>query len=74
MSSRGLKHTGGRQLCVIDDGNNDLDGIDARYHRAKSCTERPTLIKLRTIIGVGSLVAGTATAHGNLYKMKTSNS
>ena len=54
----------GWQTIVIDDGNNDLDGIDAAIKAAKSCKERPTLIKLKTIIGVGSLVAGTATAHG----------
>ncbi|HSH76414.1 MAG TPA: transketolase [Longimicrobiales bacterium] len=48
----------------VDDGN-DLESIDAALAAARSETERPSLIVLRTTIAWGSPgKAGTAAAHG----------
>lgn len=46
-------------------GGYDLDGIRAAVQKAKSATEKPSLIVLETVIGAGSPnKAGTATVHG----------
>ena len=47
----------------IDDGN-DLVGIEKAITAAKAETTRPSLIKVRTVIGYGSPKAGTNKAHG----------
>ena len=49
----------------VADGN-DLDAIDAAISRARSQSERPTLIRVRTIIGYGAPTkANTADVHGS---------
>lgn len=55
---------------VIDvhDGCFDVDGIVAALNEAKACKDKPTLVNVRTIIGVGSAVAGKAVSHGAPFK------
>ncbi len=56
----------GWKVLHVEDGNTDLDAIDAALREATSQTERPTLIRVRTTIGYGSPhKAGTSKAHGN---------
>ncbi|CAM3760125.1 transketolase [Cohnella lubricantis] len=53
------------QYLRVEDGN-DVAAITKAIAEAKSNTEQPTLIEIRTIIGFGSpKVAGTNKAHGN---------
>jgi transketolase len=54
----------GWQVVTVDDGN-DLEAIDAAIKIACAETARPSLIKVRTVIGYGSPhKAGTAECHG----------
>ncbi|GAM82465.1 hypothetical protein ANO11243_004450 [Dothideomycetidae sp. 11243] len=56
---------------VIDvyDGCFDVSGIVAALNKARQSREKPTLVNIRTIIGVGSAVAGQAVAHGVPFKV-----
>lgn len=55
----------GWQVLDVEDGN-DVEAIDAAIQEAKGDTERPTLIRVRTIIGYGSPnKEGTASSHGS---------
>jgi len=47
----------------VSDGN-DLNAIEAAIEAAKSVTDKPSLIAVRTIIGYGSPKAGTNKVHG----------
>ena len=47
----------------VDDGN-DLDALEKAINAAKAETTRPSLIKVRTVIGYGSPKAGTSKVHG----------
>lgn len=49
---------------VIADGDNDLEGITKAIENAKKVTNKPSLIKIRTIIGIGSKNEGTEKVHG----------
>ena len=51
---------------VIDliDGCFDIPGLIEALEQARRATDKPTFINVRTIIGVGSAVAGDAVAHG----------
>ncbi|MBN1631975.1 MAG: transketolase, partial [Thermoleophilia bacterium] len=54
----------GWQVLTVDDGN-DLAAIDEAISAARAETARPSLLKIRTIIGYGSPnKAGTAESHG----------
>jgi len=54
----------GWQVLEVEDGN-DLEAIDRALRAARADTGRPTLIRVRTIIGYGSPnKAGTAECHG----------
>ncbi len=56
----------GWQVLHIEDGNTDLDAIDAALKQAIAETQRPTLIRVRTTIGYGSPhKAGSSKAHGS---------
>jgi transketolase len=56
----------GWKVLHVEDGNTDLDAIDAALEEATSQTEQPTLIRVRTTIGYGSPhKAGTSKAHGS---------
>ncbi len=55
----------GWHVLKVEDGNNNLEEIDAAIHAAKAETERPTFISLKTTIAWGSPgKAGTSAAHG----------
>lgn len=44
----------GWQVLTIPDGNTDLAAIEKAIEQAKACTDKPTLIRVKTIIGYGS--------------------
>ncbi|KAI9228737.1 MAG: Transketolase, thiamine diphosphate binding domain-containing protein [Piptocephalis tieghemiana] len=49
---------------AVDDGNEDLESISKAIDIAKSVTDKPSIIKVRTTIGFGSLIQGTGKVHG----------
>ena len=49
----------------VEDGDHDLEGIEAAIAKAKSVTDKPSMIKLTTTIGFGSKNQGTGAVHGN---------
>ncbi len=56
----------GWQVIHVKDGDRDLDAIDHAIASAKSDTERPSLVVIRTTIGFGSPnKQGTSGAHGS---------
>ncbi|KAK5008645.1 hypothetical protein LTR28_003698 [Elasticomyces elasticus] len=54
----------GWDVLDIEDGCFDVDGITEALEKARDAADKPTFINCRTIIGVGSAVAGDAVAHG----------
>ncbi|MBD2326282.1 transketolase [Alkalinema sp. FACHB-956] len=55
----------GWQVLVVPDGDTNLDAIAKAIEEAKACTDKPTMIKVRTTIGFGSPnKANTAGVHG----------
>jgi transketolase len=54
----------GWHTLSVEDGN-DLEAIEAALREAMAEEERPTLIRLRTVIGYGSPRAGTRNAHSD---------
>lgn len=58
----------GWQVLTVGDGENDLDGIEAALKAAQAVKDKPTLIKLTTIIGYGSQLQGTHSVHGSPLK------
>lgn len=54
---------------VIDvlDGNHDVEGIVSALVEARASTDKPVFINIRTVIGIGSKVAGDAKAHGAAF-------
>ncbi|CAE8681007.1 unnamed protein product [Polarella glacialis] len=44
----------GWQVLTVLDGNTDVAGLRDAIKQAKACTDKPTLIKVKTIIGYGS--------------------
>ncbi len=56
----------GWQVLRVENGNTNLDDIDAAIRTAVSQEDRPTIIAVRTTIGYGSPhKAGTSAAHGS---------
>jgi transketolase len=53
----------GWHVQFVDDGNN-LNAISEAIKVAQGITDKPSLIRLRTVIGYGSPKAGTNKAHG----------
>jgi transketolase len=51
------------QVIMVDDGN-DLVALEKAILSAKAETTKPTLIRVRTVIGYGSPKAGTNKVHG----------
>ena len=51
------------QVLSVEDGN-DLVAIERAIEAAKAETQKPTLIRVRTVIGYGSPKAGTNKVHG----------
>lgn len=58
----------GWEVIVVKNGDSDLASIAAAIEQAKKTTNKPTLIKLETTIGFGSLNQGTASVHGSPLK------
>jgi len=55
----------GWQVLVVDNGDQDVDAIRKAIAEAKACTDKPTLIKVKTTIGFGSPnKADSHDAHG----------
>jgi transketolase len=54
----------GFNCLSVENGDEDLEAIDSAIRSAKSQKDRPTLIRVRTTIGKGSLIAGSEKAHG----------
>lgn len=44
---------------------NDLDEVDKAIKEAKKVLDKPSIIEIKSVIGMGSPVAGTSKAHGN---------
>lgn len=57
----------GWEVIDVKDGCYDIEGIVRALEQARSSREKPTFINVRTIIGLDSHVAGTATAHGAAF-------
>ena len=56
----------GWHTLTVEDGDNDLEGIEAALRTAQSVSDKPTLISVKTTIGYGSPhKAGTHNAHGS---------
>ncbi len=56
----------GWQVLEVEQGNTDLDAIDAAITLARAETRRPSLIRVHTTIGYGSPAkAGSSSAHGS---------
>ncbi|KAF7542748.1 hypothetical protein G7Z17_g11308 [Cylindrodendrum hubeiense] len=58
----------GWHVVTVEDGDNDLAAIEAAIKEAKAVTDKPSLIKLKTTIGYGSLKQGTHGVHGSPLK------
>lgn len=58
----------GWHVIVVKDGNNDLEAMAKAIEEAKKVTDKPSLIKIFTTIGFGSLMAGTEKVHGSPLK------
>ena len=41
-------------MITVEDGNTDVDAIRKAIDEAKKCTDKPTMIKISTLIGYGS--------------------
>ena len=52
----------------MKDGDHDLEGIEKAIATAKEVKDKPSVIKLTTTIGFGSLLQGTGGVHGNALK------
>ncbi|GAA5882540.1 hypothetical protein JCM16303_002034 [Sporobolomyces ruberrimus] len=56
------------QVIIVDNGDDDLEGMAKAIEQAKAETSKPTIIRLRTTIGYGSRDQGTHGVHGNPLK------
>eukprot|EP01135_Chromosphaera_perkinsii_P010170 Nk52_evm36s2039 gene=Nk52_evmTU36s2039 len=54
----------GWQTLVVENGDRDIHAIQKAIEEGKACTDKPTLIKVRTTIGYASAKEGTAGVHG----------
>jgi len=54
----------GWHVQTVSDGN-DLKSITAALESAKSVTDKPSLIEIKTVIGFGAPKQGTAAVHGS---------
>lgn len=52
----------------VKNGDTDLEGIEKAIAAAKEVKDKPSVIKLTTTIGFGSLLQGTGGVHGNALK------
>lgn len=60
----------GWHMVHVENGNSDIEAIDAAILAAKQCTSKPSLIKITTKIGYGSpKLQNTPAAHGSPINM-----
>jgi dihydroxyacetone synthase len=57
----------GWDVIEIEDGCFDIEGLIEALNKARASTDKPTFINVRTVIGLGSAVAGDAVAHGAAF-------
>ena len=57
----------GWDVIDIEDGCYDVEGLVKALEQARASREKPTFINVRTVIGLGSHVAGQAAAHGAAF-------
>lgn len=57
----------GWDVFDVEDGCFDIEGIVSVLRKARRSTEKPTFVNVRTIIGLGSAVAGDALSHGAAF-------
>ncbi|KAK3079649.1 hypothetical protein LTS18_004227, partial [Coniosporium uncinatum] len=57
----------GWEVMDIMDGNHDVDGIVKALVAARASEGKPIFINIRTVIGIGSQVAGDAKSHGAAF-------
>ncbi|GAA5797060.1 transketolase [Helicostylum pulchrum] len=50
---------------VVGDGDSDFSSIEKAITEARNVTDKPTLIKVKTTIGYGSLLQGKEKVHGS---------
>mmetsp|Transcript_9370 Transcript_9370/g.10679 ORF Transcript_9370/g.10679 Transcript_9370/m.10679 type:complete len:684 (-) Transcript_9370:37-2088(-) len=55
----------GWQVLTVENGNTDFDAIEKAIIEARACTDKPTMIKVKTWIGFGSSKENTAKVHGS---------
>ena len=55
----------GWDVSRVEDGNHDVSGIISAVEHAKSVTDKPSLIAIRTTIGYGSALQDTSSVHGS---------
>jgi transketolase len=63
-SVKGRYEAYGWQYLRVEDAN-DLNEVDHAIHLAKQDLSRPTMIEIKSIIGIGSPNAGTSKVHGS---------
>lgn len=52
----------------VKNGDSDYEGIEAAIKKCKEVKDKPSMIRLTTTIGFGSLLQGTGGVHGNALK------
>ncbi|KAF1989919.1 dihydroxyacetone synthase [Aulographum hederae CBS 113979] len=57
----------GWKVLEVADGNYDIEVIVATLVEARASTDKPVFINIKTVIGIGSKVAGDAKAHGAAF-------
>jgi dihydroxyacetone synthase len=57
----------GWHVIDVEDGNYDIEKIVRALITAKNSQDKPTFINVRTVIGIGSVSAGDAKAHGAAF-------
>lgn len=57
----------GWDVIDIEDGCFDIEGLVEALNTARAASDKPTFINVRTVIGLGSAVAGDAVAHGAAF-------
>lgn len=58
----------GWHVVVVEDGDSDLAGMEAAIKKCQEVKDKPSIIKLKTTIGYGSLQEGTHGVHGSPLK------
>lgn len=58
----------GWHVISVEQGDTDLDAMEAALKEARAVKDKPSMIKLKTTIGYGSLQQGTHGVHGSPLK------